>query len=83
MPATDFERKPEHIGYSEAAKMLGLPRGTLYWLVNQRRVPHVRLGRRLVRFSVRELQAWLKAHTVPAMGLTGQEPVTSQPTHTA
>ena len=66
MPTVDFEQKTEHIGYSEAAKMLGLPRGTLYWLVNQRRVPHVRLGRRLVRFSVRELQSWLAEHAVPA-----------------
>jgi excisionase family DNA binding protein len=66
MPTVDIEQKTEHIGYSEAAKMLGLPRGTLYWLVNQRRVPHVRLGRRLVRFSVRELQSWLAEHAVPA-----------------
>jgi len=54
------------IGYAEAAQFLGLPRGTLYWLVSEKRVPHIRLGRRLVRFSVQELQNWLAEHAVPA-----------------
>jgi len=37
--------------YQQAAEILGLPRGTLYALVHQNRVPHIRLGRRLIRFD--------------------------------
>jgi excisionase family DNA binding protein len=54
----------ELLTYSEAAKMLNLKLGTLYCLVAQSRVPHVRLGRRLVRFSRAELDEWLRQHRV-------------------
>jgi excisionase family DNA binding protein len=50
--------------YEEAAKALNLKLGTLYALVAQSRVPHVRLGRRLVRFSRAELDEWLRRHRV-------------------
>jgi excisionase family DNA binding protein len=50
--------------YDEAASELNLKIGTLYALVAQGRVPHVRLGRRLVRFSRTALQAWLRQRTV-------------------
>jgi excisionase family DNA binding protein len=50
--------------YTEAAKILNLKIGTLYALVSQNRVPHLRLGRRLVRFSATELQGWLRRHAV-------------------
>jgi len=50
--------------YEQAAKLLNLKLGTMYALVAQNRVPHVRLGRRLVRFSRSELQAWLRQHAV-------------------
>lgn len=50
--------------YAQAANLLNLKLGTLYALVAQNRVPHVRLGRRLVRFSRSELTAWLRRHAV-------------------
>jgi excisionase family DNA binding protein len=50
--------------YTEAAKILNLKLGTLYALVSQNRVPHLRLGRRLVRFSATELQGWLRRSAV-------------------
>ncbi len=56
---------PEHVGYAGANEITGLPIGTLYSLVHQRRIPHVRLGRRLVRFSRRSLESWLNQHSVP------------------
>ena len=54
------------ITYDEAAKRLGFALGTLYALVHAGRIPHVRLGKRLVRFSRAELQRWLDSHSVPA-----------------
>jgi len=54
----------ELLTYDQAAKLVNLKLGTLYALVSQKRVPHVRLGRRLVRFSRSELTAWLQRHAV-------------------
>jgi excisionase family DNA binding protein len=54
----------ELITYAQASHHLNLKIGTLCALVAQRRVPHVRLGRRLVRFDRRELDSWLQRHTV-------------------
>jgi excisionase family DNA binding protein len=59
------ETQSDHVGYTGAQEITGLPLGTLYALVHQRRIPHVRLGRRLVRFSRRALAAWLEEHSVP------------------
>lgn len=52
------------LGYKDAAHTLGLPIGTLYALVSQHRIPHVRLGERLVRFDHSELMAWIDKHRV-------------------
>jgi excisionase family DNA binding protein len=50
--------------YDQAARSLNIKLGTLYALVAQNRVPHVRLGRRLVRFSRSDLEGWLRQHRV-------------------
>ena len=52
------------IDYDTAATFLGIPKGTLYALVSQKRVPHVRLGKRLVRFSEIDLKNWIAERTV-------------------
>ena len=50
--------------YQDAAKFLNLRLGTLYALVSEGRVPHLRLGRRLVRFERAQLEAWLLQRAV-------------------
>jgi excisionase family DNA binding protein len=69
MPEVELEPAPparsEMLSYREAARLLGLPVGTLYTLVHTRRVPHVRLGGRLVRFSRLELERWVNERIVP------------------
>jgi excisionase family DNA binding protein len=55
------------LSYGEAASFLNLPLGTMYALVSQRRIPHVRLGRRLVRFHRRDLELWLTSNRVGAV----------------
>lgn len=52
------------LNYDEACQFLGLKRGTMYALVSQRRIPHVRLGRRLVRFSKAELERWVAERSI-------------------
>ena len=59
------------ITYDEAAKRLGLTLGTLYALVHTGRIPHVRLGKRLVRFRPAELERWLESNSVPAVKKAG------------
>ena len=56
----------EFLSYKEAAIFLNLPLGTLYALVSQKRIPHVRLGNRLVRFQKSQLQEWLLMKSVQA-----------------
>jgi excisionase family DNA binding protein len=50
--------------YEDTSKLLNVKVGTLYALVSQRRIPHVRLGRRLVRFDRAEIEAWLQQRAV-------------------
>ena len=50
--------------YQELAKLLGIKVNTLYTLVSQRRIPHVRIGSRLVRFDRRQIERWLTAKRV-------------------
>lgn len=50
--------------YGEIADETGLPLGSLYSLVAQNRIPHIRIGRRCVRFSRNQVRAWLDSHTV-------------------
>jgi len=56
----------ELITYKEAAEMLGLAKGTVYSMVHHNRIPHIRLGRRLVRFDAAELRKFVEAHRVEA-----------------
>ncbi len=50
--------------YQEAAKLLGMKVSTLYSLVFHRKVPHIRLTGKMVRFSDQELSAWVQASRV-------------------
>ncbi len=54
----------DYITYEQAAQVLGLKVNTLYSMVATKRVPHVRLGPRLVRFSRKALAEWLATHAV-------------------
>jgi len=50
----------------ELAEFTGLSIQTLYKMVNQRRIPYVKVGR-LLRFDSRLIDDWLEAHTVMPM----------------
>ena len=63
-PGAEARPSCDLMTYDETAALLGLPKGTLYSWVHERRVPHIRLGPRLVRFSRRAMTAWLEAHVV-------------------
>ena len=65
------------IDYRQAALLLNITPSTLYGWVHRRSVPHIRISRRLVRFSRRELLAWLDACSVSAK--TGSQLDVSMP----
>jgi excisionase family DNA binding protein len=66
---TDETREPPLLlSYREVSADYGIKIGTLYALVHDRRIPHVRLGRRLVRFSRTELERWIESNTVEERG---------------
>lgn len=59
---------PKMLEYGRAAELLGIPLGTLYEWVCRKKVPHVRLGPRLVRFDADDLKAWLESRKIPVGG---------------
>lgn len=53
---------------TEAARLLNVPRSTLYELVRSRGLPHVRIGARGLRFTRTDLQDWVAANTYNRAG---------------
>jgi excisionase family DNA binding protein len=57
---------PKTLSYADVEAEYGIPVGTLYALVCRRQIPHIRLGKRWVRFDRGEIEALLETHAVPA-----------------
>ena len=47
----------------EAARLLHVPRSTIYELVRSRGLPHVRIGERGLRFTHSDLGSWIAENT--------------------
>lgn len=60
---------PDIGGYEYAARVTGIRVSTLYSLVCQRRIPHIRLSRRMVRFRRADLERWLQSRAVEPAGV--------------
>jgi len=52
------------LSYREAARLIGIPVGTLRSMVCRRQVPHIRISPRVVVFDVAALEAWIAARCV-------------------
>ncbi|MDQ3364057.1 MAG: helix-turn-helix domain-containing protein [Myxococcota bacterium] len=52
------------LNYREAARLLGIPVGTLRSMVCRRQVPHIRISPRVVVFDVIVLETWIAARRV-------------------
>lgn len=57
-------REERLLTYEQASQLLMVPKGTLYSWVHCRRIPHIRLGPRLVKFRPSDLTQWVEAHRV-------------------
>jgi excisionase family DNA binding protein len=59
-PAPVREPHPDGLlDYNDLAAFLNIPKGTLYNLVWQNKIPHVRLGPKTVRFERQAIDVWL------------------------
>lgn len=52
------------LNYRDAARLLGVPIGTLRSMVCRRQVPHIRISPRIVVFDVGALEAWIAGRSV-------------------
>jgi excisionase family DNA binding protein len=60
-----IKQEQEFLEYRDLLQY-GIKLGTAYSLVSQGRIPHIRLGKRFVRFSKKSILEWLKSHEVVA-----------------
>jgi excisionase family DNA binding protein len=56
----------KYLTVKEVSQYIGVATDTIYTMVNQRRIPYVKVGR-LVKFDQAALDAWLKQNTVMPM----------------
>ena len=54
------------VNVKELGKLIGLSSDTIYTLVSQRRIPHVKVGRRVL-FPVKAIEKWLDENTIDAI----------------
>jgi excisionase family DNA binding protein len=59
------KNRPQLLTYAQLSELLNVPVGTLHALVHHKRIPHVRLGPRLVRFDSDVLDRFVRARQVP------------------
>lgn len=68
-----MEHRIPFVGYDAAAAITGFSKPTLYSMVSRKQIPHYRMSRRCVRFSVEELESWIAARRVPVAGVVRPE----------
>ena len=63
MPETQNTIEPL-LDAKEAARLLHVPRSTIYELVRSRGLPHVQIGKRGMRFTRADLALWISENSV-------------------
>ncbi len=56
--------EPKLMTYEQLCARYGFKKGTIYSLVHEGRIPHIRLGPRFVRFEAAAIDEWIKSRTV-------------------
>jgi len=52
-----------YLNINELSEYIGIPKGTLYVWVCQKRIPYVKISN-LLRFDLRDIDGWVKARSV-------------------
>ena len=68
---------PELLSMDQLAETLGVTRRHVRRLVDERRVPFLRVGR-FIRFDPQQVATWLDSNRVPARVRGGQAPSSSR-----
>lgn len=50
--------KKEFLTYSQVAEKYNIKRNTLYALVSNKQIPHYKVSKRIIRFSISDLDNW-------------------------
>ena len=58
------KQESKTLSYADLSTTLGVPIGTLYSMVSEKKIPHLRIGPRHVIFDRAEIQNWLDSHKV-------------------
>ncbi len=56
--------RDEYLSYEQVSKLLNVKKETVYAWVCRKKIPHIRLGPRNVRFSRKKLEEWLERSNV-------------------
>ncbi len=56
----------EPLDVKQAARFIGLKKGTVYNLISRKTIPHYKVGRRVL-FRQAELEAWFESTFVPCV----------------
>ena len=62
---------PEFLSYDDLSSYLGVPKETLYAWVHHKKIPHIRITGRLIRFRRSEVLQWLDDKHVDSEGNGG------------
>ena len=61
----------EPLNIDQAARFIGLKKGTLYNMISRKAIPYHKVGRRVL-FTQTELQAWFESTLVPPVSSPGR-----------
>lgn len=64
MPEEQPDRRDRLMTADEVAEWLRIPRSTVYQLTRRRRIPFLRVGRRVL-FEHASVETWVKSRTIP------------------
>ena len=59
------EIQSDLMGCAELSREKGIPQGTIHSWIHRRQIPFYRFGKRLVKFSRREIDQWIRSCHVP------------------
>jgi len=58
------QQQPRLLTYKQLEQRYGIKVTTAVSLVREERIPHVRFGRRFIRFDVEQIEQWIARHQV-------------------
>jgi len=48
----------------ELSQILGVKKSTVYNWISQNKIPHIKIGKRILKFRAKDIEAWIEAKSV-------------------